>query len=114
MARCSSPLTGPLIETVEALVARVEREDHGFPSIRVGIAYGPATNRAGDRFGRTVNLPSRAADAARPGRILATEEVQTQVPEREWKSTRRVQNLKGISARIRLYSLTTESDGGPN
>jgi adenylate cyclase len=101
-----SPETKPLIHTLQAIVARVDREDHGFPSIRVGIAYGPATNRAGDWFGSTVNLASRTTDAARPGRILATEEVKTQTTENDWKRARRLRSLKGINDRLRLYSLT--------
>jgi adenylate cyclase len=108
-----SPETEPLIQTLQAVVARVEREDHGFPSIRVGVAYGPATNRAGDWFGSTVNLASRAADAARPGRILATEQIQNQLPQLDWKRTRRARSLKGISDRIRLYSLTSAAIYGP-
>ena len=55
--------------------------------MRVGVAYGPATNRAGDWFGTTINLVSRVTSAARPGRILATEEVQTRTPEHAWKRT---------------------------
>ncbi len=108
-----SPETDALIETLQAVMSEVAREDHGFPSIRVGVAHGPATNRAGDWFGSTVNLASRTADAARPGRILATEQVQTQVPDRDWKRTPRVRSLKGISDEIRLYSLTSDADGSP-
>jgi adenylate cyclase len=100
-----SPETRPLIDTVQAVVDRVQREDPGFPSIRVGVAYGPATNRAGDWFGSTVNLASRTTDAAKPGRILATEEVQSQTPKHDWKRTRRLRSLKGINDRLRLYSL---------
>jgi adenylate cyclase len=100
-----SPESQPLIDTLQAVVGRVGREDHGYPNIRVGVAYGPATNRAGDWFGSTVNLASRATDAARPGRILATEEVQAQTPENDWKRTRRLRTLRGINDRLRLYSL---------
>ncbi len=60
-----------------------------------------------------VTLVKTIGDAAmsshRAGRILATEEIQTQVPERDWKRTRRVRSLKGISDRIRLYSLASDS-----
>lgn len=105
-----SPETQPLVETLQALVARVESEDHGFPSIRVGVAYGPATKRAGDWFGSTVNLASRTTDAARPGRILATDQVQAQTRDKDWKRTRRLRNLKGINDRLRLYSLAAQAD----
>jgi adenylate cyclase len=100
----------PLIDTLQAVVGRVDREDHGFPSIRVGVAYGPASSRAGDWFGSTVNLASRTTDAARPGRILATEEVQARTPANDWKRVRRLRGLKGINDRLRLYSLITEGN----
>jgi adenylate cyclase len=105
-----SPEPQPLIDTLQAIVERVAREDHGFPSIRVGVAYGPASNRAGDWFGSTVNLASRTADAARPGRILATEDVQTRAPANDWKRIRRLRSLKGINDRLRLYSLISADD----
>ena len=105
-----SPEVEPLIETLTTVIS-VGQEDPDFPSIRVGVAYGPATNRAGDWFGSTVNLASRITDAARPGRILATEEVQARAPAQEWKRKRRLRNLKGISDRIRLFSLAAPADG---
>lgn len=105
-----SPETEPLIDTLEAVLRRVEQEDHGFPSVRVGIAYGPAINRAGDWFGSAVNLASRTTDAAKPGRLLATEEIQLRVPDRDWKRTRRLRALKGISDRQRLFSLPVPKD----
>ncbi len=41
------------------------------PALRVGVARGPAIPRAGDWFGRPVNLASRITDAARPESVLA-------------------------------------------
>lgn len=105
-----SPEVDPLVNTLDAIVRRIEQEGGEFPNVRVGIAYGPATNRAGDWFGGTVNLASRTTDAAKPGRILATEEIQTRTPERAWKRTRRLRKLKGISDRVRLYSLPTPTN----
>jgi adenylate cyclase len=100
-----SPEVEPLIGTLNTVVTSIEQQGPDFPSVRVGVAYGPATNRAGDWFGSTVNLASRITDAARPGRILATEEVRARAPDQEWKRKRRLRNLKGISDRIRLFSL---------
>jgi adenylate cyclase len=101
-----SPEADPLIDTLQAVLQRIEQEDDDFPSIRMGVAYGPALNRAGDWFGSTVNLASRTTDAAKAGKILATEEVQLRAPNRDWKRTRRLRTLKGISDRIRLFSLS--------
>jgi adenylate cyclase len=106
-----SPEVPPLIDTLNTVITSIEQEEPDFPSVRVGVAYGPATNRAGDWFGSTVNLASRITDAARPGRILATEEVQCRAPAQDWKRKRRLRNLKGISDRIRLFSLAVPADG---
>ena len=41
--------------------------DEGLPRLRVGVAAGEAVTRAGDWFGRPVNLASRITAVARPG-----------------------------------------------
>lgn len=45
-----SPEVEPLIETVVTVARDVEAEGGDFPSVRIGVAYGPATNRGGDWF----------------------------------------------------------------
>ena len=57
--RCSTPRW----RCVDA--ADAEGED--FPQLRAGVARGEALARAGDWFGRPVNLASRITDIARPG-----------------------------------------------
>jgi len=99
-----------MLGTIEALIAATETEGKGFPPLRVGIAYGPASPRGGDWFGSTVNLASRVTDAGKPGRVYATQEVVDSGGEgHEWKRSRR-RNFKGIDGRTRLYSLTLDSD----
>ena len=51
------------------------------PMLRVGVACGAAVSRAGDWFGRPVNLASRITAIARPGSVLATEAVREEVAE---------------------------------
>jgi adenylate cyclase len=98
-----------MIETLTALQAAVEAEGPEFPALRVGVAHGPATPRGGDWFGATVNLASRVADAAKPGRVYATEEVRDRAgPGREWRRSRR-RHLKGVDGRTRIYSLERET-----
>ena len=56
------------------LVEAAEGEGESFPALRAGVASGPALSRAGDWYGRPVNLASRLTAIARPGSVLATED----------------------------------------
>ena len=64
-----SPEPGPLVDVALALVEAVE--DAELPSLRAGIAVGPALLRAGDYYGNSVNLASRVTGVARPGACSA-------------------------------------------
>jgi adenylate cyclase len=65
----------PMIETALALIEAAAAEDDEYPEVRIGMAYGEALGRAGDWYGRPVNLASRLTAYARPGAVLATNEV---------------------------------------
>jgi len=97
-----------MLDTITTLRERIDAEGSAFPSVRVGIAFGPATTRGGDWFGATVNLASRVADVARPGQVLATEAVRANAPDRAWRRKRR-RSLKGVDGRVRLFALETSS-----
>jgi adenylate cyclase len=43
--------------------------------MRGGMAHGPVLARAGDYYGPPVNLAARLTDHARPGSVLADEEL---------------------------------------
>ena len=101
-----------LIASLRAVAARIEGEGEAFPAVRIGAAYGPATTRAGDWFGSTVNLASRVTAIARPGRILATEAVRERTPDLPWHGRRRRNSLKGIDGRVRLFALHEDGDPG--
>jgi adenylate cyclase len=60
----------PLLEATLGLVEAVE-EDEGLPSLRAGVAQGEAIGRAGDWYGRPVNLASRLTGFARAGSVVA-------------------------------------------
>jgi adenylate cyclase len=91
------PLVGVALELIEAF----ERED--LPSLRAGIASGPALVRAGDFYGNSVNLASRVTGVARPGSVLCTQEVRDAAPDAyEWSPAGRFR-LKGVSGNTRLY-----------
>jgi adenylate cyclase len=47
----------------------------GLPPAHVGLHAGPVLFQEGDYFGRTVNVAARIAEYARPGEVLASQEV---------------------------------------
>jgi adenylate cyclase len=100
VSRDDDALADTLIELVDSIDAKGPR----FPQVRVGVAWGSATNRAGDWFGPPVNVASRVTELAKPGRILATEGFAERARGHEWKRRRR-RALHGVANRVRLYEL---------
>jgi adenylate cyclase len=97
-----SPEPGPLVRVALALVE--EAEEQGLPSVRAGIAFGPAYQHAGDYYGNSVNLASRVTGIARPGSVLCTQEVRDAAGDEglQWSSAGR-HRLKGVSGHPTLY-----------
>jgi adenylate cyclase len=90
-----------LVETALELVEAVEEAE--LPSLRAGIALGPAHPRAGDYFGHSVNLASRVTGIARPGSVLCTADVREAARDAvEWSFAGR-HRLKGVHEPVRLY-----------
>jgi adenylate cyclase len=89
-----SPEPTPLVQASLALVDAAEAAE--LPSLRAGIASGPALPRAGDYYGHSVNLASRVTGIARPGSVLCTQEVHDAAPDEfEWSFAGR-HRLKGV------------------
>jgi adenylate cyclase len=102
------PDVRPLLNAVITLITTGAREGRGFPALRAGITFGPATPRGGDWFGATVNLASRITDVAKPGSVMVAESIRNEVPDQyKWKRTRRPA-LRGVDGHPRLYSLEVE------
>jgi adenylate cyclase len=97
-----------LVETCERLCEAVAGEDDGFPDVRIGMSCGSATNRGGDWFGTAVNVASRVCAEAKPGQVLATEDIREAAPGHDWRR-RRKRSLKGLDARVRVFSLERQS-----
>jgi adenylate cyclase len=78
---------------------------NGLPPAHVGIHAGPVVVQDGDYFGRTVNLASRIADAARPGEVLVSQEA---VDAAEGGPVAFTEigpvELKGVSGTLHLYT----------
>ncbi len=97
------PEPAPVTEAILELVESADSEGDGFPLLRAGIATGPAMTRAGDWYGRPVNLASRLTATARPASVLVSEEVREALAdEYEW-SFAGARHLKGISGEVKLF-----------
>jgi adenylate cyclase len=96
-----SPEAGSMVAA--ALKLTEEVEEAGLPTVRAGIASGPALQRAGDYYGHAVNLASRVTGIARPGSVLTTKEVHDAAPDDfEWSSARK-HRLKGVDGAVPLF-----------
>lgn len=98
-----SPDPVPLLETALGMVEAADREGEAFPQLRAGLACGEALSRAGDWFGRPVNLASRVTAVARPGSVLATADVRGAAVDGYRWSKAGIRPLKGIDGAVPLW-----------
>ena len=104
-----SPEPEPLVSVALSLLEAVEAAD--LPSLRAGVAFGSAQQRAGDYYGHAVNLASRVTGVARPGAVLCTHEVRDATADDfDWSFARK-HRLKGMSDAVPLYR-ARRLDGG--
>ncbi|MGZ6695303.1 MAG: adenylate cyclase regulatory domain-containing protein [Solirubrobacteraceae bacterium] len=102
-AMLTAPAPGELLDVALDLVAAADAEGDDFPQLRVGVACGEALRRAGDWYGRPVNLASRITAIARPGSVLTTREVRDAAREDySWSAAGR-RTIKGVDGPVRLY-----------
>lgn len=105
-------LVSPDVDALLELALRLHdaARAQGLPRLRIGVAAGPAVARAGDWYGRPVNLASRVTAIARPGSVLATREVREAAGEGfRWSSAGR-RSLRGIDAQVALNRVRRASD----
>jgi adenylate cyclase len=98
-----SPEPSGLLAVALDLVDAADAEGADFPQLRVGMASGAALSRAGDWYGRPVNLASRVTAIARPGSVLATREVREAAGDAYRWSSAGARSLKGVDEPVRLY-----------
>jgi len=96
-----SPDPAAVVSVALSLLEAVEAAE--LPSLRAGVARGPALQRAGDYYGHAVNLASRVTGVARPGSVLCTQEVHDAAPDEFGWSFARKHKLKGMSEPVSLY-----------
>ena len=85
------------------LVEATEQEGEEFPSLRAGIARGPALAQTGDYYGRPVNLASRITGIAKPGSVLVDRDAKDAAPDAFDYSFAGERRLKGFESRTKLY-----------
>jgi adenylate cyclase len=95
--------TDALLGAALELVERSDAEGESFPPLRAGLACGPALARAGDWYGRPVNLASRITAIAYPSSVLVSEEVREAADDGFRWSLAGERRLKGIEGRVRLF-----------
>jgi adenylate cyclase len=102
-AMLASAEAEPLLDAALKLLDAADAEGEDFPQLRAGAACGPAVPRAGDWFGRPVNLASRITQVARPGSLLAERELRESAPETYRWSFAGERRLRGIREPVRLF-----------
>jgi adenylate cyclase len=106
-----SPDPGPLVAVALNLVGAMREDD--MPSLRAGVACGPALVRAGDFYGHSVNLASRVTGVARPDSVLCTQEVRdASAEEFDWSFAGR-HRLKGVKEPVPLHRARRPHNGEP-
>jgi adenylate cyclase len=97
------PETAPLVGASLRLVEAADSAGEDFPQLRVGVAAGPALSRAGDWYGRPVNLASRVTDIAWPSSVLVTDEVRETAGDAYSWSFAGKRKLKGVPQEVPLF-----------
>ena len=97
-----SPDPGPAVDTVLGLVER-SREQGGLPLLRGGLASGEALQRAGDWYGRPVNLASRLTSFARRGSVVVSKEIHDAAADGYAWSFAGNRRFKGVGEDVPVY-----------
>jgi adenylate cyclase len=101
-AMLAAPEAPPVIDTMLELVEG-SREDPDRPLLRAGIASGEALPRAGDLYGRPVNLASRLTSFAKRGSVVTSKEVHDAAGDGyDWSQVGR-RRVKGVRGEVEVY-----------
>ena len=105
-----APEAGPVLDAVLGLVEG-SREDDERPLLRGGLACGEALPRAGDLYGRPVNLAARLTAFARRGSVVASKEVHDAVAgEYDWSRIGK-RRFKGVSGEVEVFRVRPAESG---
>jgi adenylate cyclase len=112
-AMLAAPEPRPLLDAALRLVDAADAEGEEFPQLRAGAALGRALPRAGDWFGRPVNLASRITGVARPGSVLVERDLREAVEGPYRWSFAGERRLKGIRDPVALFRARRGHDEHP-
>ena len=96
---------------VEAIVGLVERSQREAPLLRGGVASGEALPRAGDWYGRPVNLAARLTSFARRGTVVTSKEVRDAVGDGYNWSAAGSRRFKGVKGSVDVFRVRTGDSG---
>jgi adenylate cyclase len=97
-----APTPKPVIDTVLNLVEDSRNSD-GLPLLRGGLASGDALQRAGDYYGRPVNLASRLTSFARRGSVVTSKDIHDAAPNEYAWSFAGNRRFKGVGGDVPVY-----------
>jgi adenylate cyclase len=106
-AMFASPEPEPLVEATLRLIEAADAQGEHFPQLRGGAALGEALPRAGDWFGRPVNLASRITSIARPGSLLVDRGLREASRDAYRWSFAGERRLRGIREPVALFRART-------
>jgi adenylate cyclase len=110
-AMLAAPEAGPLLDAMLELV-EASREEDGRPLLRAGVASGEALPRAGDLYGRPVNLASRLTSFARRGTVVTSKEVHDAAGDGyDWSSVGS-RRIKGVRGEVEVYRVRSKQGSG--
>jgi adenylate cyclase len=94
-------------------IAQERMDEHGTPTVRVGMHRGEAIERDGDWFGSTVNVAARVTGLASGGEVLLTVAVRDAAGEVEQVSFERrgEQRLRHVASPIELFAAVRDRRG---
>jgi adenylate cyclase len=108
-AMLTSPEAEPLVRAALELVEGSAADEDG-QLLRAGLAAGEALPRAGDWYGRPVNLASRLTAFARRGTVVAASEVREAAQNGfSWSFAGR-RRFKGVSGQVEVYRVRSRTD----
>jgi adenylate cyclase len=102
----ASPVADAIVASILALLHTAAENESDSPALHAGAAWGPAMARAGDWYGRGVNLASRLSDLAEPGTCVIDQELLSMLScRRGWRDLGR-QRVSGFDEPIQAYVIS--------